>query len=231
MTLERAYYHCASCRTGFCPRDRTLASTRRRCRPRRRRMTAAAAARVRPMAGSELTDHGRYGHSRKPRSAKANSPTVRAGRPNAGQAGIPMRDPDSVSYTAAETAPVAIPTANLPPSPSACAAKPNAAVSPMPTAGSSSATARPGSGPSQDDACDPDRRIFHAARQGHLHTRVRPRRAVGETTTGRMPAEPQPATRPANAVNASASERLAVAGRLAARSAPQARRRTGPSTP
>ena len=24
MTIERAYYHCASCRTGFCPRDRTL---------------------------------------------------------------------------------------------------------------------------------------------------------------------------------------------------------------
>ena len=29
MTLDRAYYHCESCRTGFCPRDRTLGTRQR----------------------------------------------------------------------------------------------------------------------------------------------------------------------------------------------------------
>ena len=63
--------------------------------------------------------------------------------------GIPMPDPDSVSYTAAIETAGSGDTDRAPPSPSAPAAKPNAAVSPMPTAGSSSATARPPSGDQQ----------------------------------------------------------------------------------
>ena len=46
MTLERAYYHCASCQTGFCPRDRTLGIDETTLSPAATRMTAAAAARV-----------------------------------------------------------------------------------------------------------------------------------------------------------------------------------------
>ena len=43
MTLERAYYHCASCRTGFCPRDLTLGIDETTLSPAATRMTAAAA--------------------------------------------------------------------------------------------------------------------------------------------------------------------------------------------
>ena len=43
MTIERAYYHCASCRTGFCPRDRTLGIDETTLSPAATRMTAAAA--------------------------------------------------------------------------------------------------------------------------------------------------------------------------------------------
>ena len=42
MTLERAYYHCESCRTGFCPRDRTLGIDQTTLSPAATRMTAAA---------------------------------------------------------------------------------------------------------------------------------------------------------------------------------------------
>ena len=44
MTLQRAYYHCASCRAGFCPRDRTLGIDETTLSPAASRMTAAAAA-------------------------------------------------------------------------------------------------------------------------------------------------------------------------------------------
>ena len=56
MTLERAYYHCASCRTGFCPRDRTLGIDGTTLSPAATRMTAAAAARVSFKEASTLLD-------------------------------------------------------------------------------------------------------------------------------------------------------------------------------
>ena len=56
MTLERAYYHCASCRTGFCPRDRTLGVDETTLSPAATRMTAAAAARVSFKEASTLLD-------------------------------------------------------------------------------------------------------------------------------------------------------------------------------
>ena len=56
MTLERAYYHCASCRTGFCPRDRTLGIDETTLSPAATRMTAAAAARVSFKEASTLLD-------------------------------------------------------------------------------------------------------------------------------------------------------------------------------
>ena len=56
MTLERAYYHCESCRTGFCPRDRTLGIDETTLSPAATRMTAAAAARVSFKEASTLLD-------------------------------------------------------------------------------------------------------------------------------------------------------------------------------
>ena len=56
MTLERAYYHCACCRTGFCPRDRTLGIDGTTLSPAATRMTAAAAARVSFQEASTLLD-------------------------------------------------------------------------------------------------------------------------------------------------------------------------------
>ena len=56
MTIERAYYHCASCRTGFCPRDRTLGIDETTLSPAATRMTAAAAARVSFKEASTLLD-------------------------------------------------------------------------------------------------------------------------------------------------------------------------------
>ena len=56
MTLERAYYHCASCQTGFCPRDRTLGIDETTLSPAATRMTAAAAARVSFKEASTLLD-------------------------------------------------------------------------------------------------------------------------------------------------------------------------------
>ena len=56
MTLERAYYHCACCRTGFCPRDRTLGIDGTTLSPAATRMTAAAAARVSFKEASTLLD-------------------------------------------------------------------------------------------------------------------------------------------------------------------------------
>ena len=35
LTLERAYYHCAACEAGFCPRDRALGLEVPTCRDRR----------------------------------------------------------------------------------------------------------------------------------------------------------------------------------------------------
>ena len=166
MTLERAYYHCESCRTGFCPRDRTLGIDETTLSPAATRMTAAAAARVSFKEASTLLDElaglavgpkqvertaealGRV--IPQPTNAKPSSrrrtaqnlpcisawtvraypcarpkPPQRQGKQPDGSAktrevklavawtaerrhpktGIPMRDPDSVSYTAAiETA-------------------------------------------------------------------------------------------------------------------------------
>ena len=56
MTLERAYYHCEPCRTGFCPRDRTLGIDETTLSPAATRMTAAAAARVSFAEASTLLD-------------------------------------------------------------------------------------------------------------------------------------------------------------------------------
>ena len=165
MTLERAYYHCESCRTGFCPRDRTLGIDETTLSPAATRMTAAAAARVSFKEASTLLDELAglaVGPKQVERTAEAlgrviaaderqavepeahrAKPTLylgvdgtgipvrkaetaqRQGKQPDGSAktrevklavawtaerrhpktGIPMRDPDSVSYTAAiETA-------------------------------------------------------------------------------------------------------------------------------
>jgi len=46
LHLERAYYHCPQCESGFCPRDRTLGLESFSLTPGVLRMTASAAARV-----------------------------------------------------------------------------------------------------------------------------------------------------------------------------------------
>ncbi len=46
LRLERAYYHCARCQRGFCPRDRSLGLTLASLTPGVLRMTASAAALV-----------------------------------------------------------------------------------------------------------------------------------------------------------------------------------------
>ena len=165
MTLERAYYHCASCRTGFCPRDRTLGIDETTLSPAATRMTAAAAARVSFKEASTLLDElaglaldpkqvertaealGRVIAADERRAVEPEAhrvkPTLYLGMDGTGipvrkaetaqrqgkqpdgsaktrevklavawtaerrhpKTGIPMRDPDSVSYTAAiETA-------------------------------------------------------------------------------------------------------------------------------
>ena len=52
--LERAYYHCAACRRGFCPRDRALGLEGTDLSPGVTRMTGAAAGRVSFAAASSL---------------------------------------------------------------------------------------------------------------------------------------------------------------------------------
>jgi hypothetical protein len=46
LHLERAYYHCARCQSGFCPRDRALSLESFSLTPGVLRMTASAAALV-----------------------------------------------------------------------------------------------------------------------------------------------------------------------------------------
>ena len=165
MTIERAYYHCASCRTGFCPRDRTLGIDETTLSPAATRMTAAAAARVSFKEASTLLNElaglavgskqvertaealGRVIAADERRAVEPEAhrvkPTLYLGMDGTGipvrkaetaqrqgkqpdgsaktrevklavswtaerrhpKTGIPMRDPDSVSYTAAiETA-------------------------------------------------------------------------------------------------------------------------------
>ena len=253
MTLERAYYHCASCRTGFCPRDRTLGIDGTTLSPAATRMTAAAAARVSFKEASTLLDDlaglavdpkqvertaealGRViaaderqavepeAHRAKPTlylgmdgtgiPVRKAETAQRQGKQPDGSAktrevklavawtaerrhpktGIPMRDPDSVSYTAAiETA--ASRDTDREPSPLRPARVPRSRTPPF-------RRCRPQGHPRRRRAldlvprrrvfprCDPDRRHLPrqkpplGRRQGRLHTRVRPRRAVGETTT------------------------------------------------
>lgn len=54
VTLERAYYHCAACGQGFCPRDRALGLTDSMLSPGVTRMVGQAAARVSFAESSEL---------------------------------------------------------------------------------------------------------------------------------------------------------------------------------
>lgn len=54
MTLERAYYHCAGCRSGFCPRDLTLGMKDSSLSPAVTRMVALAAAMVSFQEADEL---------------------------------------------------------------------------------------------------------------------------------------------------------------------------------
>ena len=54
ITLERAYYYCATCRTGFCPRDRALGMAQTSCSPAVTRMVGLAAALVSFAESSEL---------------------------------------------------------------------------------------------------------------------------------------------------------------------------------
>ena len=133
MTLERAYYHCASCQTGFCPRDRTLGIDETTLSPAATRMTAEALGRE--VAADERQAVDPEAHRVKPTLylgvdgtgipvRKAETAQRRGKQPDGSaktrevklavawtaerrhpKTGIPMRDPDSVSYTAAiETA-------------------------------------------------------------------------------------------------------------------------------
>lgn len=54
ITLERAYYYCATCRTGFCPRDRALGMVQTSFSPAVTRMVGLAAALVSFAETSEL---------------------------------------------------------------------------------------------------------------------------------------------------------------------------------
>lgn len=54
MTLERAYYHCAGCRSGFCPRDLTLGMKDSSLSPAVTRMVGLAAAMVSFQEADEL---------------------------------------------------------------------------------------------------------------------------------------------------------------------------------
>ena len=54
VSLERAYYHCAACGQGFCPRDRALGLTASMLSPGVTRMVGQAAARVSFAEGSVL---------------------------------------------------------------------------------------------------------------------------------------------------------------------------------
>jgi hypothetical protein len=54
MTLERAYYHCAGCQSGFCPRDRALGMEDASLSPAVTRMTGLAAAMVSFKEADEL---------------------------------------------------------------------------------------------------------------------------------------------------------------------------------
>jgi hypothetical protein len=54
LRLERAYYHCAACGRGFCPRDRALGLEGGALSPAVTRMTAAVGALVSFQEGSEL---------------------------------------------------------------------------------------------------------------------------------------------------------------------------------
>jgi hypothetical protein len=54
VTLERAYYHCAACGRGFCPRDRALGLSGSMLSPGVTRMVGQVAARVSFAEGSEL---------------------------------------------------------------------------------------------------------------------------------------------------------------------------------
>jgi hypothetical protein len=56
MTLERAYYHCAACERGFCPRDRALRLEATSLSPAVTRMVGLAAAMVSFAESSELMD-------------------------------------------------------------------------------------------------------------------------------------------------------------------------------
>jgi hypothetical protein len=54
MTLERAYYHCAACAAGFCPRDRALGLKNTSLSPATTRMVGLVGAMVSFAEGSEL---------------------------------------------------------------------------------------------------------------------------------------------------------------------------------
>ena len=54
VSLERAYYHCAACGQGFCPRDRALGLSASMLSPGVTRMVGQVAARVSFAEGSEL---------------------------------------------------------------------------------------------------------------------------------------------------------------------------------
>jgi hypothetical protein len=56
LRFERAYYHCARCRTGFCPRDRELGLDSGALSPAVRRMVGTVGALVSFQEGSELLE-------------------------------------------------------------------------------------------------------------------------------------------------------------------------------
>ena len=56
MTLERAYYHCAACKSGFFPRDRALELQDSSLSPATTRMVGLSAAMVSFKEASELMD-------------------------------------------------------------------------------------------------------------------------------------------------------------------------------
>ena len=130
MMLKRAYYHCAMCTAGFCPRDVTLGLEGTSLSPAVTRMVNQAAATVSFVEGSELMDElaAVYVEAKQVERdgealgreiaqdertvvelAPACAPAMYLGMDGTGvpiakrrdYEGLPVRDPGSVSYSAA----------------------------------------------------------------------------------------------------------------------------------
>ena len=180
-------------------------STSRSSGPPKEQPTTQA---VEPRTAQNLPSRrGRYGHSRAQGRNRAapRQAARRFGQDPRGQARGRLDGRTPSSRCATRTQSPTRPPSRRPPvryRPRALAqrvCRDRTAVSPMPTAGSSSRAPWIWAlGP----RCDPDRTSSTpkatSGTSGHLHTRVRTRRAVGETTTGRTRCRPhqRPRRRP-----------------------------------